>query len=210
MYRKIVKPFLDFVFAFLISPLLLICFMVVGTIILIDDGGPIIYKSKRLGLNGKPFTMYKFRSMKVNSPDLRNSDGSTFSSATDNRLTKIGKFMRESSIDELPQFINVLLFQMSVLGPRPDTLEWFEKSDKNVQKKYTVKPGISGYTQANFRNVLPLEEKNKYEVFYAENVSFVMDVKIFFQTIGRIFNRKNVYRGKSPEKTLNDQSDKNV
>ncbi|NLD46933.1 MAG: sugar transferase, partial [Clostridiaceae bacterium] len=160
----------------------------------LEDGGSVFYKAKRLGKNGKPFKMLKFRSMKENAPDIRNADGTTYSSPDDPRLTKIGKVLRETSIDELPQFLNVLIGQMSVLGPRPDPIEWFDKSSEEAKKKYLVKPGVSGYSQAYFRNTLPLEEKNKNEVYYLEHISFWFDIKIFFKTIERVLKRGDVYR----------------
>ena len=126
--------------------------------------------------------------------DIRNDDGTTFSSPDDPRLTVIGKKLRETSIDELPQFINVLKGQMSILGPRPDPPEWYEINSGEMRKKYTVKPGISGYTQAYYRNSLPLEEKNKSDLYYAENVSFLLDVKVFFKTIKTILSHSDVYR----------------
>ena len=194
MYLRFVKPILDFIFSLMILPFLLLIVFAVGILIKIEDGGPIFYKAERLGKNGKPFKMLKFRSMKKNAPDIRNADGTTYSSPDDPRLTKIGKVLRETSIDELPQFLNVLFGQMSVLGPRPDPIEWFYKSSEEVKKKYSVKPGVSGYSQAYFRNTLPLEEKNKNEVFYTKHISFWFDLKIFFKTIERVLKRGDVYR----------------
>lgn len=194
MYVKIMKPFFDFMFSLLIMPFLLTVFIIVGLLIKFEDGGNIFYSSYRLGKNGKPFKMFKLRSMKMNAEDLRNADGTTFSSINDKRLTKIGKFIRSTSIDELPQFVNVLIFQMSILGPRPDPLEWYDKVDFDTKSKYSVRPGISGYTQAYFRNTLTLEEKNKKEVYYAKNISLGLDIKVFFKTIYRVFARKDVYR----------------
>ncbi|PKK98003.1 MAG: sugar transferase [Tenericutes bacterium HGW-Tenericutes-2] len=194
MYVNIIKPLFDFVFTLLILPFLIIILIIFGILIKLEDGGSIFYTSLRLGKNGKPFKMYKLRSMKVNSVDLRNLDGTTYSSVNDDRLTKIGKFIRTTSIDELPQFINVLFFKMSVLGPRPDPIEWYEKLDVKTREKYSIKPGISGYTQAYFRNTLPLEKKNQYELFYAKNINILMDIKIFFRTIYRVLKKESVYR----------------
>lgn len=171
---------------------------------MLDDSGPLFYYSKRLGKNGKPFLMIKYRTMKINSPDLRNPDGTTFSSPSDSRLTKIGKFLRETSVDEIPQVLNVLMLKMSFVGPRPDPLEWYNISNEEVKKKYSVRPGITGYTQAYFRNTLSLEEKNKNEVYYSKNVSFQLDLRIIFATVKRVFSKGNVYR--NPD-TINNEKD---
>lgn len=202
MYRNFIKPILDYIFSLMVFPFLLLIIFVVGILIKVEDGGSIFYIAERLGRNGKPFKMLKFRSMKENAPDIRNPDGTTFSSPDDPRLTKIGKILRETSIDELPQFLNVLLGQMSVLGPRPDPIEWFDKSSDEIKKKYSVKPGVSGYSQAYHRNILPLEEKNKNEVFYAEHISFWFDTKILFKTIERVIRRGNVYRELESEEDI--------
>lgn len=201
MYIRVVKPIFDYAFAFVCCILLMPITLFVALFIKLDDGGPVFFVSKRLGKNGKPFGMLKFRSMKVNSTDIRNADGTTFSSRDDTRLTKAGKVLRETSIDELPQFFNVLLGQMSVLGPRPDPIEWFEKLPEDMRVKYSVKPGISGYSQAYYRNTLPLDDKNRNEVFYAQNMSFTLDTKIFFVTLARLFGRSGVYRADGNEES---------
>lgn len=194
MYRNFIKPILDYIFSLMVLPFLLLIIFVVGILIKIEDGGSVFYGAERLGKNGKPFKMFKFRSMKENAPDIRNPDGTTYSSPDDPRLTKIGKILRETSIDELPQFLNVLLGQMSVLGPRPDPIEWFDRSSDEIKKKYSVKPGVSGYSQAYYRNTLPLDEKNINEVYYAEHISFWFDIRIFFKTLERVLKRRDVYR----------------
>src|SRR5699024_4129070 len=140
--------------------------------------GPVFYISSRLGRNSKIFKMYKFRSMKVNAPDIRNIDGSTFNSADDDRLTKIGKFIRRTSIDELPQLINVLKGDMSLIGPRPDLPGAINDYTGNDIKKIQIRPGITGYNQAYFRNSLPQKEKFKNDVYYVDNLSFGLDIKI--------------------------------
>ena len=122
MYRY-VKRVIDFLFALFISPFLIIVALFVGIAIKIDDGGTVFYSAKRLGMHGDLFCMHKFRSMKVNAQDLRNKDGSTYNSSKDPRVTKVGKFLRKSSLDELPQIINVMKGDMSFVGPRPDLPE---------------------------------------------------------------------------------------
>ena len=117
MYRLCIKRFLDFVFGLLGFPFFLLALLIFGPIIKVTDKGPIFYNAERIGKNGSLFKMYKFRSMYVNAPDIRNSDGSTYNSKDDARVTPIGRFMRSTSIDELPQIINILNGTMSLIGP---------------------------------------------------------------------------------------------
>ena len=174
-------------------------------IIYINDPGPVFYNAARRGKNGKTFKMYKFRSMYVNSPNLKSADGSTYNGEDDPRVTKVGKFMRKTSIDEIPQFLNVLLGDMSIIGPRPTLpTKPFEETDPETRARYNVRPGVTGYAQAYFRNSITQQEKFKYDCYYAENVTFMMDVKIFFQTAMSVLRRKNIYVNqemKAEEKT---------
>lgn len=207
MYVKFLKRLLDIFISFFVCIALVPLCALIGILIKKDDGGAVFYKAERLGVNGKVFKMYKFRSMKENAPDIRNEDGTTYSAEDDPRLTKIGKKLRETSIDELPQFFNVLKGEMSILGPRPDPPEWYEINSGAMRVKYTVKPGISGYTQAYYRNTLPLDEKNKCDVYYAENVSFILDVKVFFQTIKTILSHSDIYRNEDSLKAINESNE---
>ncbi|MDY0100466.1 MAG: sugar transferase [Bacilli bacterium] len=194
MYKKILKRVFDLFVAVIVFPFIILLILFFGIVIKITDKGPIIYKSKRLGKNNKVFNMYKLRTMKVNAPLILNKDGSTYNSKNDERVTKIGKFLRETSIDEVPQFINVLVGDMSLIGPRAslkEALGTFEDDEKNKSK---VKPGITGYTQAYYRNSIDNREKRLKDAWYADNVSFALDLKIFFKTIGTVFKRKNIYK----------------
>ena len=156
-------------------------------------GSPVIFKQKRPGLNEKIFTMYKFRSMRVNAPDIRNADGSTFSSDNDPRVTRIGKIMRKTSIDEFPQFLNVLKGDMSVIGPRPNlpTAPFGELSELE-QRRLAVRPGITGYNQAYYRNSVSAIEKYKNDVFYVDNLTLLMDVRVFLHTVISVLKRENI------------------
>jgi len=167
----------------------------IAPLIYFEDRGPIFYNAQRRGMKGETYKMYKFRSMKVNAPDLRNPDGSTFNSANDPRVTRIGRFIRKTSLDETPQLINVLKGDMSFVGPRP-TLpgqKTFKELDEKRQKKCSVRPGITGYSQAYYRNSISAEEKLKNDVYYARNLSFVLDVKIFFKTLIAVLRRENIF-----------------
>lgn len=193
MYRHFFKRVLDVLVALVGCPFFLIAFLFLAPVIFLTDKGPIFYCAPRIGKKGKIFKMIKFRSMKVNAPDLRNADGSTFNSAHDPRVTKIGRIMRKTSLDELPQFINVLIGDMSVVGPRPRVGNADYKSMDELRRKgLSVRPGITGYSQAYFRNSISQEEKFKNDAFYAENVSFILDVKVFFKTITSVFSHRNI------------------
>lgn len=193
MYKKTFKFIIDFILSILVSPFILIVFLLVSPFIYLEDKGSVFYNAKRLGKNGKPFKMYKFRTMIMNAPDIRLEDGSTYNSDDDPRLTKMGKFLRKTSIDELPQILNVLKGDMSFIGPRPDPLDWLDKYTEDEKIFLSVKPGISGYNQAYFRNSTDGREKIINDVYYARNISFWLDCKIFFKTIKTILFRKNLY-----------------
>ena len=131
--------------------------------------------------------------MKVNAPDLRNDDGSTYNSQSDSRVTHIGRFIRETSLDELPQCFNVLVGNMSLIGPRAGDVESKDTYEEDEKDKLLVCPGISGYTQAYFRNNLGVREKRLYDAWYAHNVSLWLDIKIIFKTIATVLKRENIY-----------------
>ena len=193
MYVHFFKRALDIIISLLVMPLLLLLVIILGPMIYFEDKGPIFYNAPRVGKNGKEFIMFKFRSMKVNAPDLTMADGSTYNGADDPRMTKIGAFMRRTSLDEFPQFLNVLLGTMSVIGPRPDLQRETELYEGNEGEKLLVKPGITGYAAAYGRNALPWHERLKMDVYYVHNLTFAFDVKIFFHTIGTVFKQEGVY-----------------
>lgn len=194
MYKNILKRIIDIILALIAMPFVILVIIFVAPIIVLNDKGPIFYNAKRVGKDGKLFTMYKFRSMMVNAPDIRLEDGSTYNGEDDPRVTKIGKFLRKSSLDEIPQIINVLKGDMSFIGPRPDPPDWLERYPEDVRVFLTVRPGITGYSQAYFRNSVDGEEKMKNDVYYALNCSFGLDVKIFIKTIVIVLKRENTYK----------------
>lgn len=194
MYERYVKRGIDFILALIILPFVLFVIVIMTPFILISDPGPIFYSGLRRGRNGMPFKMYKFRSMYVNSPDVRNLDGSTFNGHDDPRVTPIGRFMRKTSIDEIPQFLNVLIGDMSFVGPRPTlATKSFEEVEVERRKRYDVKPDITGYAQAYFRNSISQEDKFKYDLYYVDHVSFKLDLKILSQTMISVIKRENIY-----------------
>lgn len=194
LYRKFIKRLLDFVFALILMPFFLILIFFIGIAIKLDDKGPIFYNGERLGKHGKTFKMIKFRSMKVNSPDWRLEDGSTFNSEDDPRQTRVGKFLRKTSLDEIPQLLNIIKGDMSFIGPRPDPIDSLEIYSEEDKILLEVHPGITGYNQVYYRNSATIREKIANDVYYSKNISFTMDIKIFFATILIIFTRKNIYR----------------
>ncbi len=193
MYRLYFKRFFDIILCLIALPFFAIIFILIALLIKLEDGGPIFYCGKRVGKNKKIYRMYKFRSMKVNALDIRNKDGSTYNSKDDPRVTRIGKLIRETSLDETPQILNVLKGDMSIIGPRPGLESNLHTYKKDEIDKMLVNPGITGYTQAYYRNGLSMREKRLKDAWYANNVSFVLDVKIFFKTIGTVFKREGIY-----------------
>lgn len=192
-YVTVVKRTADSLIGLCALPFLALIVVVVGIAIKLDDGGPIFYKAQRIGKDSKIYSMYKFRSMVVNAPNWTNPDGSTYNAADDDRVTKVGRFIRKTSIDELPQFFNLLLGNMSLVGPRASGAGALGTYQPDEEAKMKVRPGITGYTQAYHRNGLSVREKRLQDAWYAENVTFGLDVKIFFKTFATVLKREQVY-----------------
>ena len=193
MYQNFWKRIIDIMLCIMALPFFIILVICVGIAIKIEDKGPVFYKAKRIGKNSKVFDMYKFRSMKVNSPNIVNEDGSTYNSKNDPRVTKVGKFIRETSIDEIPQILNVLKGEMSIIGPRASGAGAIGTYLDDEIDKMKVMPGITGYTQAYYRNGLSVREKRLKDAWYANNISLGLDIKIFFKTIQTVLRRENLY-----------------
>ncbi|WP_066633862.1 sugar transferase [Desulfolucanica intricata] len=193
MYKKYFKRILDLILALIALPFWFIILIIVGPVIYFQDKGSIFYNAPRLGKDGNIFKMYKFRSMKVNAPDIRNKDGSTFNSEDDPRLTKIGKFIRKTSLDETPQLLNVIKGDMSIIGPRPDLPEHRLLYEGNEERKLEVRPGISGYNQAYYRNTVPWKERIQNDIYYIDHLSLWFDIKIFFKTAVSVLKREDIY-----------------
>lgn len=192
MYKSFLKRLFDLLIGLVALPFVLLFIIVVGPAIWIEDKGPIFYKAKRIAKGGGIFKMFKFRSMRVNAPDIRMENGDTYNSDDDPRVTKVGRFLRKTSIDEIPQFLNVLIGNMSFIGPRPDTPDFLEVYQKEYPAILSIKPGITGYNQAYFRNSIDGAEKMKNDDYYAKHLTFVMDVKIVFKTIKTVLFRENI------------------
>lgn len=192
MYQYVFKRFFDLCVALCALPFFCVIYVILLPFYFFIDRGPIFYSGKRLGQYGKPFSMHKFRSMKVNAPDIRLADGSTYNGDDDPRVTSLGRFIRKTSLDEIPQILNVLKGDMSFIGPRPDPLDWLDKYKEEEKEFLNVKPGITGYSQAYFRNSADAQEKINNDVYYAKNISIWLDVKIFFRTIKTVLFRENI------------------
>ena len=193
MYRFFLKRVFDLIIGLVALPFWTLVLVLIGTIIYFQDRGSIFYNAPRLGKDGKVFKMYKFRSMKMNAPDLRNDDGSTFNSEDDPRLTKIGKFIRKTSLDETPQILNIIKGDMSIIGPRPDLPEHLALYENNEKRKLEVRPGITGFNQAYYRNTVPWKKRIQYDIYYIDNLTLFLDIKIFFKTAITVLGRKNVF-----------------
>ncbi|MDR7002188.1 sugar transferase [Neobacillus niacini] len=200
MYRYGIKRLIDVTVSLLVLPIFLIIMIPVSILIKLEDKGPIFYNAPRVGKDMREFPMYKFRSMKVNAPDIRNTDGSTFNSENDPRVTKIGRILRKTSIDEIPQILNVLTGDMSLVGPRPSPMGNKDRYPKEYFRKFDVRPGITGYNQAVLRNKSTMEQRIQNDLFYVENISFSLDVKIIFLTAASVVKSKNINRNDNGNK----------
>ena len=180
------KRLFDIVVSIISIVLLIPLFGILYICIWINLGTPIIFSQLRPGLNGKPFVMYKFRTM-------RDADGENGLSLPDEvRLTNFGKFLRSTSLDELPELWNVLKGEMSLVGPRPLLIEYLSLYSSEQARRHNVLPGITGWAQINGRNSLSWDEKFKLDVWYVDNRSFILDLKILFLTIKKIFIREGI------------------
>lgn len=195
MYILFVKRLMDILIGLVALPFVLLIIICCAPFIYFTDRGPIFYNATRAGKGYKPFKMFKLRSMYINSPDLKNPDGSTFNSDNDPRVTPIGNFMRKTSLDEFPQFLNIIIGDMSFIGPRPTLIIEKKLDEMNTieQKRYRVSPGITGYAQAYFRNSISQEEKFKNDAYYVDNLTFLMDVKVLLKTAETVIKNKNVF-----------------
>lgn len=176
----IIKRVLDFLISAILLILLIIPFIIVAIAIKLEDGGPIFYKQKRVGKNLKLFEINKFRTMKTNRKELEGN------MTHEQMVTKVGKILRKTSIDELPQLINILRGEMSFIGPRPWIPEYYEWFTDEQKRRSEVLPGISGLAQVKGRNKINIFKKINYDLEYVENISFLMDLKIVWLTIKEV------------------------
>ncbi|MAM27404.1 MAG: lipid carrier--UDP-N-acetylgalactosaminyltransferase [Flavobacteriaceae bacterium] len=181
MYKNILKPFIDFFAALLGLLLISPVFIVVWFGLLLANYGKPFFIQKRPGKQGRIFRIIKFKTMN----DKKDAKGTLLPDAE--RLTSIGQFVRKTSLDELPQLINVLKGDMSFIGPRPLLPEYLSLYNTEQKKRHNVKPGITGWAQINGRNAISWEQKFTYDVWYVEHISFMLDLKILFLTVKKVF-----------------------
>ncbi|WP_265445380.1 sugar transferase [Acetivibrio straminisolvens] len=187
-YKLFLKRIIDIFASATALMLLMPLFIIIGIFIKIDSKGPVIYKQKRVGQGGKDFYVYKFRTMYLNADKI----GPTITKEGDRRITKVGKILRKLSIDELPQMVNVFLGQMSLVGYRPGVRENYSEADLK-SRIFDLKPGITGYAQVMGRSTLTREEKRNWELKYAEDASFLVDLKIILLTIKKVVTGEAAY-----------------
>lgn len=192
MAKRMVDLIAGSVALVLVSPLWLISALAVW----LESGSPVLFKQVRLGLNGKHFRMLKFRSMYVNSADLRNHDGSTYNGPGDPRVTRVGSLLRCLSLDELPQLVNVLRGDMSIVGPRPDPPDVLHLYRSEDHLRLSVKPGITGWAQIHGRNSLTWERRRDLDIEYVSKRNLWMDMRIMFHTVPVVLLRSGVYMEK--------------
>ncbi len=201
MYKYFFKRFFDIVISLLGLIILALPMLIVAIAIKCDSKGPVFFKQERVGKNGKVYWMYKFRSMCTGAEQM---EGGVYCTKGDKRVTKVGKFIRATSIDELPQFINILKGDMSLIGPRPVLTyypkKWEEYTEEEL-KRFKVRPGVTGWAAVHGRKTNTVEARFEYDNYYVERLSLWLDIKIFFMTIKSVFtNEGNEDNGASEVK----------
>ncbi len=186
MYKSFLKRAIDFTLSFFGLLLLVPIFLLVVILVFINIGNPLFFMQSRPGLNGNIFNIYKFRTM----TDERDINGNLL--PDQDRLNKFGQFLRSSSLDELPALWNVLKGDMSLVGPRPLLVEYLPLYSKNQARRHEVKPGVTGWAQVNGRNSISWKEKFEMDVWYVNNQSFLLDIKILFLTLKKVIKRDGI------------------
>lgn len=193
IYDKI-KRILDFILSLISIIVFSPVFIIISFLIKLESKGPILFKQKRIGKDNKEFFLYKFRSMKIDTPNV----ATHLLEKPDTYITKIGKFLRKSSLDELPQLFNILKGEMSIVGPRPALYNQYDLKDERTKVDvHKLLPGLTGWAQINGRDELSIEEKVTYDKFYSENYSLLLDIKIILMTVSKVFNAEGIVEGSS-------------
>ena len=195
---KYIKRMMDVILATIALVVLSPIFLIIAIAIKIESKGPVFFKHTRIGKNGKIIKLYKFRSMVINAEELIKSFTpeqmkeykENYKLTNDPRITKIGKFLRKTSLDELPQLLNIIKGDLSIIGPRPVVTDELEKYGANTEKFLSVTPGLTGYWAANGRSCTTYEQRMQMELYYIDNLSLKMDVKVFFKTIEAVIKRE--------------------
>lgn len=195
IYRIYIKRLLDVLFSIFGLLILSPVFIIIAIAIKLDSKGPVFFAQERLGKKGKVFKIVKFRTMVVGAEKM--GEGLMISSSKDNRITKFGAFLRETSLDEIPQFINILKGDMSIVGPRPPATyhpyDGYEGYPEWAKKRFDLRPGVTGLAQVVYRNSVEWNDRIKLDVRYIDTVAFLADAKLILKTIQKIFTRQDIY-----------------
>ena len=186
MYRRYLKRVFDFILSLVAIVILLPVYIIVAILVRMKLGSPVLFCQERPGLNEKVFKMYKFRTM----TDKRDANGELLPDEV--RLTKFGKLLRSTSLDELPELFNILKGDMSIVGPRPLLVKYLPLYNEEQKHRHDVRPGLTGLAQVNGRNAISWEQKFKYDVEYVQKVSFLLDVKIVLLTVKKVLVRDGI------------------
>lgn len=192
LYARIGKRTLDLCLTFCALPLIIPAVILLSLLIRVNLGRPVFFKQPRPAKEGKPFNLIKFRTM----TDDRDHDGSLLPDAK--RLTRLGNFLRNTSLDELPTFFNVIKGDMSIVGPRPLLVRYLERYTPEQRRRHLVKPGVTGWAQINGRNALDWESKFQHDIWYVDNLSLGLDLKIILLTLIKVFRRENISPADQP------------
>jgi len=190
-FQIIVKNILDFIFSLLFLIILLPIFVIIAIVIKLDSKGSAFFIQERVGKDGKLFKVYKFRTMYQNNKQMKIDE--YYTEENDPRITRIGRFLRKTSLDELPQLINIIKGEMSFIGPRPTLKYQVDQYDEFQMQRLKMKPGVTGWAQVNGRNSIPWSERIKYDIYYVNNYSLFFDLKILFKTIKVVLSHDGIY-----------------
>lgn len=186
LINRILKRLLDLGVSLIFLSLFFPVYLVIAIMVRKRIGSPVLFRQERAGLNGKPFTIYKFRTM----TEQKDEKGNLL--PDEKRLVPFGLFLRRTSLDEIPEFFNVLKGEMSLVGPRPLLVEYMERYSPEQKRRHLVKPGITGWAQVNGRNNISWEEKFEYDLWYVDNWNVLVDLKILFITVLKVFKREGI------------------
>lgn len=186
MYKNHIKRLLDIVISFLVIVLFFWLYLILAILVRVKLGSPVLFKQQRPGKDEKIFNLYKFRTM----TDKRDENGDLLPDSE--RLTVFGKKLRSTSLDELPEFFNILKGDMSFIGPRPLLVKYLPLYNEEQRHRHDVRPGLTGWAQVNGRNLLSWEDRFEKDVFYVNNISFLMDIKIVFMTVAVVFRHNDI------------------
>lgn len=209
--QLLIKRILDFIGSLLGLIILSPLFIIIAILIKLSSEGPVFFKQERLGINGTVFKIVKFRTMVVNAENI--GDGIRVKNENDARITGIGKVLRTTSLDELPQLWNVLKGEMSLVGPRPPLTYHpykFEQYSEWQRKRFLMKPGMTGLSQVTVRNSVPWDERIEFDIKYVENFSLLLDIKILIKTLIKIFKKESIYLANSRDRKNQNRQEKDL